>query len=91
MDMYFPSMMKYLFYEPNGGSRMHGFCVILSFSTMFKYGVMFLCDDCEMLIMVRRVMGIIEYKGCALVIFSVNAIFYDGYLWNDGDSGEMKL
>jgi hypothetical protein len=54
---------------------MHGFCVFLSFSTVCKYGVMALCDDCKMLVIVSRVMGIIEYKGCALVIFSVSLGF----------------
>jgi hypothetical protein len=68
-------MKDSLFYESNGGLGMHGLCVILSFSTVCKYGVMFLYDDCEMLIIVSRVMGIIEYKGCALVIFSVSVIF----------------
>jgi hypothetical protein len=46
-----------------------------------------LCDDCEMLVFVSRVMGIIDYKVCALVIFSVNLVLYDGSLWNNGDNG----
>jgi hypothetical protein len=62
MALYSPSMMDSLYYELNGGSGMHGFCVFLSFSTVCKYGVMALCDDCEMLVIVSRVMGIIDYK-----------------------------
>jgi hypothetical protein len=91
MALNFPSMMDSMFYESNGGSRIHGFCVILSFFTVCKYGVIFLCDDYEMLIIVRRVIGIIEYEGCALVICSVSVMFYDGSLWKNGDIGEMKL
>jgi hypothetical protein len=75
MALNFPSMMDSLFYESNGGSVMHGFCVFLSFSTVCKYGVMALCDDCKMLVIVSRVMGIIDYKVCALVIFSVSVVF----------------
>jgi hypothetical protein len=86
-----PSMMEFPFHESNGGSGMHGFCVILIFLTVCKYGVMFLWDDYKMLIIVRIIMGIIEYKGCTLVIFSINVIFYDGSLWNNGDNGEIKL
>ena len=48
-----------------------------------------LCDDCEMLVFVSRVMGIIDYRGCALVIFSVNLVSYDGSLWNNRDIGAM--
>jgi hypothetical protein len=46
-----------------------------------------LCDDDKMLVFVSRVMGIIDYKVCALVIFSINLGLYDGSLWNNGDSG----
>jgi hypothetical protein len=69
MVIFSPSMMDSLFYEPNGGSVMLGFFVFLRFLTVFKYGVMALCDDCKMLVVVRREMGIIKYKVCALVIY----------------------
>jgi hypothetical protein len=75
MALFSPSMMDSLCYESNGGSGMHGFCVFLSFSTVCKYGVVAFCDDYEMLMIVSRVMGIIEYKGFALVIFSVSVVF----------------
>jgi hypothetical protein len=45
---------------------------------MCIYGVMALCDDCKMLVIVSRKMGIIDYKGCALVVFSVNVVFMMG-------------
>ena len=69
MALNFPSMMDSLFYEPSGGSIMHGFCFFLSFLIVCIYGVMDLCDYYKMLVTVRREMGIIEYKGCALVIY----------------------
>jgi len=55
---------------------MLGFCVFLRFFTVFKYGVMTLCDDCQMLVVVRREMGIIKYKGCALVIYGSTWFFF---------------
>jgi hypothetical protein len=61
MVLFSPSMMDSLFYEPNGGSVMLGFCVFLRFSTVCKYGVMALCDDCKMLAIVSREMGIIKF------------------------------
>jgi hypothetical protein len=54
-------MMGSLFYEPNGGSMILGFCVFLIFSTVCKYGVMDLCDECKMLTIVSREMGIINF------------------------------
>jgi hypothetical protein len=54
-------MMDSLFYQPNGGSVMHGFCVFLRFSIVCKYGVMVLHDDCKMLVIVSREMGIIKF------------------------------
>jgi hypothetical protein len=73
-------MMDSMFYESSGYLGMHDFYVILSFSIVSKYGVMFLYDDYEMLIIVSRVMGIIEYKGFTLVICLVSVTFYDGSL-----------
>jgi len=49
-----------------------------------------LCDDYEMLVVVSIVMGIIDYKFCALVICSVSLAFYDSSLWNNGDNGAMR-
>jgi hypothetical protein len=48
-------------------------------------------SDCEMLVIVTRVMGIIDYKVCTLFIFSVSVVLYDGSLWNNGDSGVMSF
>jgi hypothetical protein len=69
MVLFSLSMMDSLFYEPNGGSVMLEFYVFLRFSTVCTYGIMALCDDCTMLVVVSREMGILEYKGCALVIY----------------------
>jgi hypothetical protein len=73
-------MMDSLFYEPNGGSVMLGFCVFLRFSTVCKYGVMALCDDCKMLEIVSKEMGII--KLCIGYLLG-QCGFYDGSLWNN--------
>jgi hypothetical protein len=67
MILFSPSMMYSLFYEPNGGSVMLGFCVFLRFSTVCKCGVMALCDDCKMLEIASKGMGIIKLCiGCLL-------------------------
>jgi hypothetical protein len=60
MVIFSPSMMKSLIYEPSGGSIMHGFCFFLSFPTVCKYGVVAFCDEWEMLMIVRKIMGIIK-------------------------------
>jgi hypothetical protein len=60
MVLFSPSMMEYLFYEPSGGSVMHGFCAFLSFPIVCKYGVVDFYDVCEMLMIVSRIMGIIK-------------------------------
>jgi hypothetical protein len=65
MVLFSPSMKYSLFYEPNGGSVMFGFCVFLRFSTVCKCGVMVLCDDCKMLEIASKEMGIIKlHIGC---------------------------
>jgi hypothetical protein len=67
MILFSTSMMYSLLYEPNGGSVMLGFCVFLIFSSVCKCGVMALCDDCKMLEIERKVMGIIKLRvGCFL-------------------------
>jgi len=40
-----------------------------------------------MLAFVSEVMGIIDYKVFALVIYSIKLVFYDGSLSNNGNSG----
>jgi hypothetical protein len=40
MALFFPSMMVSLYYESNGGSGLHGFCVFLEFSTEYQCCVM---------------------------------------------------
>jgi hypothetical protein len=69
MVLFSPSMMDSLFYEPNVSSVMLRFCVFLRFFTVCTYGAMALCDDCKMLVVVSKEMGIIEYKGCTLFIY----------------------
>jgi hypothetical protein len=67
MILFSPSMKYSLFYEPNGGSVMLGFCVFLRFSTLHKCGVMALCDECKMLEIASKGMVIIKLcVGCLL-------------------------
>jgi hypothetical protein len=69
MVLFFPSTMDSLYYESNGGSGLHGFCVFLEFLTgysMLCYG--FLYDYYGMLAFLREVMGVIDCKVCALGI-----------------------
>lgn len=60
-------MMYSLLYEPNDGSMMLGFCVLLRIFTMCKCGVMALCDDYKMLVIESKGIGIIKLRvGCFL-------------------------
>jgi hypothetical protein len=67
---------------------MHGFCVFLSFSIVCKYGVVAFYDDCEMLMIVRRIMGII--KLCIDYLLG-QCGFYDGSLWSNNGNGTIRL
>jgi hypothetical protein len=73
-------MMDSLYYESNGGSGLHGFCVFLSFRLSVNIVLWVLCDYCEMLAFLSEVMGVIDCKVCALVIDSVSLVFYDDSL-----------
>jgi hypothetical protein len=67
MILFSPSMMYSLLYEPNDGSMILGFCVFLRFSTVCECSVMVLCDDCKMLAVIIREMGIGKLRmGCLL-------------------------
>jgi hypothetical protein len=53
-----------------------------------KYGVMALCDDCKMLAIVSRKMGIIKFVRW---LFARSVWFYDGSLWINSDSFAIRL
>jgi hypothetical protein len=55
MALSFPSMMGSMYYESNGGSGMHGFCVFLSFRLSVNILLWVLCDYCEMLACVSEI------------------------------------
>jgi hypothetical protein len=54
MVLIFQSMMDSLYYESNGGSGMHGFCVLLSFQLTVDILLWVLYDYCEMLVCVSE-------------------------------------
>jgi hypothetical protein len=60
-------MMYSLLYEPNDDSMILGFCVFLRILTMCKCGVRALFDDCKMLEIARKRMGIIKLRVVWLV------------------------
>jgi uncharacterized YccA/Bax inhibitor family protein len=67
MILFSPSMMYSLLYEPNDGSVMLGFCVFLRILTVYKCGVMALCDDYKMFGIASKGMGIFKLcVGCFL-------------------------
>ena len=68
MALLFPSMMEYMYYESNGGSGLHGFCVFLSFRLSVNILLWVHCDYCEMLAFVSDVMGVIDCKVCTMMI-----------------------
>jgi hypothetical protein len=69
MALFFPYMMVYLYYESNGGSILHGFCVFLEFSTEYQCCVMvFFVITMESWRFRRKVTSVVVCKYCALVI-----------------------
>ena len=88
MVIFSPSMIDSLLYEPNGGLVMLGFSVFLRFLTVCKCGVMALCDDCKMLEIGSKGMGVINLRvGCLLGQCS----FMMGLYGIISDSGVIRL
>ena len=67
---------------------MLGFCVFLRFSTVCKYGVMALCDDCKMLEIANKGMGMIKL---CIGFFLGQCGFMMGLCGIISDSGEIRL
>jgi hypothetical protein len=74
-------MMDSLCYESNGGSRMHGFCVFLSFRLSVDILLLVLCDYYEMLVCVRKLWVLLMVKYMHWLLTRITFFFNDDSLY----------